>query len=374
GLLTATFFGLPSGYAYLSVLIQGIIIYLNSSKINTSYQNISKKVSLLKQYAALIKIIEKGDFKSEKLSGLQSKFMLGSTTASDNLKKLSSYVNYLDFRYNIYFWIPLNLLTFWDIHWIRKTEKWREEHKGKVIQWFSALGEFEAFSSFANMAFNNPGWVFPEVKQSGFLIEATEAGHPLLRPEQRVNNSFSINGKGKIMLITGSNMAGKSTFLRTVGVNAVLAMAGAPVCAKTFGISPIQVFTSMRIIDSLEENASSFYAELKRLKEIIEAVKTQDNIFFLLDEILRGTNSNDRHIGSKALIKQMAKQQGNGIIATHDLELGKLEEEMPQHIDNYSFDVQIKEGERLYFDYKLHPGICKSLNASILMKKMGIEV
>jgi hypothetical protein len=373
-LIVSTFFGIPKGYAFLAIILQGSIIFFHSKNINESYQNISRKVELLKQYSALIKIIENGDFTSEKLINLKKNFYLGDSSASENLNKLSTYVNYLDFRLNIYFWIPLNLITFWDIHWIRKAEAWREAHHHKVLQWFSALGEFEALSSFANLTFNNPDWVFPEIQTSGFIMEATDAGHPLLKPEKRVNNTFSINGKGKIMLITGSNMAGKSTFLRTVGVNAVLALAGGPVCAETLKISPIQVYTSMRIIDSLEENASSFYAELKRLREIIEAVKHQDNVFFLLDEILRGTNSNDRHIGSKALIKQMARQNGNGIIATHDLELGKLEEELPQHVDNYSFDVQIEEGERLFFDYKLHTGICKSLNASILMKKMGIEV
>jgi DNA mismatch repair ATPase MutS len=178
---------------------------------------------------------------------------------------------------------------------------------------------------------------------------------------------------GKIVLVTGSNMSGKSTFLRTCGTNIVLAMSGAPVCAQYLEVSHILVYTSMRIADSLEENTSSFYAELKRLASIIQTVEQKEKVFLLLDEILRGTNSNDRHIGSVALIKQLIKNEGVGIIATHDLALSQLEQELPEHIDNYNFDVKI-ENDELFFDYKLDKGICKSLNASVLMKKMGIRV
>ncbi|MDQ3190983.1 MAG: hypothetical protein M3Q58_05260 [Bacteroidota bacterium] len=371
-LIIAAFKGMPHGYAYLAVLIQGIITYLNSGRINESYQHISKKVGLLKSHASLIAAIESASFKTEKLAVLRDNFILDGTKASDNLNSLSSIVKYLDFRLHLFFF-PVNLITFWDLHWIRKMESWREKNRDKVIKWFDAMAEFEALSSFANTYFNHPGWVFPEIAQQEFVLKAKNAGHPLIKPKERVTNEINIEGKAKVMLITGSNMAGKSTYLRTVGVNIVLANAGAPVCATSFKAAIITPFTSMRIIDSLEENASSFYAELKRLQDIINAVKNREKVFFLLDEILRGTNSNDRHIGSKALIKQMIKYNGTGIIATHDLELGKLQEELPGHIENYSFDVQI-EGERLFFDYKLHPGICKSLNASVLMKKMGIEI
>jgi len=188
-----------------------------------------------------------------------------------------------------------------------------------------------------------------------------------------VCNDFNMDKTGKMVIVTGSNMSGKSTFLRTCGTNIVLAMTGAPVCAKTFEISKVTVFTSMRIIDSLEENTSSFYAELKRLATIIQTVERNENVFLLLDEILRGTNSNDRHIGSVALIKQLIKGNAIGIIATHDLSLSQIEAEFQQKIDNYNFDVKV-ENDELFFDYKLMKGICHSLNASILMKKMGIKV
>ncbi|MEO8720997.1 MAG: DNA mismatch repair protein MutS, partial [Ginsengibacter sp.] len=184
---------------------------------------------------------------------------------------------------------------------------------------------------------------------------------------------ISIPGRGELMLITGSNMAGKSTYLRSIGVNTVLAMAGAPVCAETFTISHVQLISSMRVTDNLEESTSTFYAELKKLKTIIEKVNAGEKVFILLDEILRGTNSLDRHTGSKALIKQLIKKKAAAIIATHDLELANLKNEFAENILNYHFDAQVSNDE-LFFDYQLKPGICQSLNASILMRKIGIEL
>ena len=175
------------------------------------------------------------------------------------------------------------------------------------------------------------------------------------------------------MLITGSNMAGKSTYLRSLGINVVLAMAGAPVCAESFTLSPVQIISSMRISDNLEESTSTFYAELKKLKTVIDLVNEGAKVFILLDEILRGTNSLDRHTGSVALLKQLIKKHAAGIIATHDVELAQLKETFPHNILNYHFDAQVSNDE-LYFDYKLKTGVCESLNASILMKKIGIEL
>lgn len=204
-------------------------------------------------------------------------------------------------------------------------------------------------------------------------MEGTEVGHPLIPAGKRVNNPIKIQDSGELMLVTGSNMAGKSTYLRSIGINTILAMAGAPVCAAYFCLSPVQIVSSMRIADNLEESTSTFYAELKKLKIIIGKVNSNENVFILLDEILRGTNSFDRHTGSVALVKQLIKHQAAGIIATHDVELAELKKDHPSGILNYHFDVQVNN-EELYFDYKLKEGICNSLNASILMKKIGIEL
>jgi DNA mismatch repair ATPase MutS len=366
-----SFFFVPKIIPMVLVAAHIIILRQHSKKVEKSWLKTSARVELLKTYAGLIATIEKEEFNSEKLSSLKRAFVLRDKPASATLRYLSKVVDRLDLRLNVYVYPFINILLFWDIHWITKLEKWKNDHHAQVQKWFSAMAEFEALSSLGNLYYNNPDWTMPEISEDAFIVKAQTMGHPLIPANKRVYNDIGLSGRGSVMLITGSNMAGKSTYLRTVGVNIVLAMAGAPACAKNFVLSPIDVYTSMRIIDSLEENASSFYAELKRLESIIKSVKNNTRSFFLLDEILRGTNSNDRHIGSKALIKQMIRYKGTGIIATHDLELSKLENELP--VQNFSFDVQV-ENDQLYFDYKLHHGVCRSLNASILMRKMGIEI
>jgi hypothetical protein len=368
-----TFFFVPSYIAVALVLVHILILRRYAKRVDKSWRKTSERVGLLSTYSELIATVEKERFSSGKAASLKGIFVLGGNPASGTLKDLSTIVDRLDLRLNIYVYPFINILFFWDIHYILKLEKWKARYRGQVAGWFSALGEFEALASLGTLYHNNPHWAIPEVREEGFIINGEEAGHPLIPPNKRVSNDIDLDGRGIVMLVTGSNMAGKSTYLRTIGVNITLAMAGSAVCAKRLVISPVEIYTSMRIIDSLEENASSFYAELRRLESIIKFVKNNPRSFFLLDEILRGTNSNDRHIGSKALIKQMIKYSGTGIIATHDLELSKLENEMPGLVRNFSFDVQV-ENEQLYFDYKLHKGVCRSLNASILMKKMGIEI
>ena len=206
-----------------------------------------------------------------------------------------------------------------------------------------------------------------------FELNATSLGHPLIPEAGRVSSDFNFAGKPKIGIITGSNVAGKSTCLRSVGTNIILVQMGAPVCATTMELSPTHLMSSMRIADNLAENTSTFYAELKKLKSIIEAVNAAQPVLILLDEILRGTNSLDRHTGSDALVKQLLKEKAVAIVATHDLELASLEKSFPEEIDNYHFDVQA-EGEELYFDYKLKAGVCASMNASLLMRKIGISL
>lgn len=223
------------------------------------------------------------------------------------------------------------------------------------------------------MAFNHPGWCFPEISEDFFTLSAVSLGHPLLKDTGRVPNDAVLEGTGKVMLVTGSNMAGKSTFLRTVGVNIVLAMAGSVVCAEKMTVSPTKIITSMRIADNMEENISTFYAELKKLEMILQQVRAHEKVFLLLDEILRGTNSHDRHAGSGAVIRQFLREDAVAILATHDLELTDMAKEFPGQVLNYHFDVQVRD-EELYFDYKLKDGICTSMNASLLMRKIGIDV
>jgi DNA mismatch repair ATPase MutS len=293
--------------------------------------------------------------------------------ASENILQLKKILDRFDMRLNIFAFIFLNTFLLWDLQQVLHLNKWREKNTASVKTWFDVIAYIEFLNTISTLAFNHPSWCLPQAVSEHFTLLANEVGHPLIREDKRIDNSFATEGIPKVSIITGSNMAGKSTFLRSVGVNLVLAQMGAAVCAKSFVFSPVELCTSMRVADNLAENASTFYAELKKLKSIIERVNAGDKVFILLDEILRGTNSLDKHTGSEALIKQFIRRNAVAIIATHDVELGDLKNVFDAHIENYHFDVQV-EGEELYFDYKIKRGICQSLNASLLMKKIGIEL
>jgi len=355
------------------LLAAALFAFYVSKKVTQIHQQVSKMASELEVLNRSINLIEKTTFTSPYLQELQKQFIPEQGKASIQIRQLKKILERLDLRFNFVVFIPLDILLQWDLQQVIALEKWKQQNHRHALNWFKVLGAFEAINSIATMSFNHPGWCFPVLKQDHFFIEGREIGHPLIRADKCVNNPVLIEHTGELMLITGSNMAGKSTYLRSVGVNTVLAMAGAPVCAAYFCLSPVQVISSMRIADNLEESTSTFYAELKKLKIIIDKVNNNEKVFILLDEILRGTNSLDRHTGSAALIKQLIKHRAACIIATHDIELAKLKEDYPTNILNYHFDVQVSNDE-LYFDYRLKEGICTSLNASILMKKIGIEL
>lgn len=358
---------------YGALLIFAIIAFQINKEVAPIHNQLNKIVDEIDVLSGVVAHIEQTNFNASLLAGLHQQFSTDSIKASAALRELKRILDRLDMRYNIAASAPLNLFLLWNLHQVLDLEKWKRKYGQYIPQWFSAAGELEALSSFGNLAFNQPGWCYPEIADQYFTVTATEMGHPLISSDKRVNNPLHIDNRGELMIVTGSNMAGKSTYLRSIGVNTVLAMAGAPVCAGQFRLSHVQVISSMRIADNLEESTSTFYAELKKLKAIIDRVNAGERLFILLDEILRGTNSLDRHTGAVALIKQFLRHKAVCIIATHDVELAKLKESYPPNILNYHFDVQV-EKEELYFDYKLKEGICNSLNASILMKKIGIEL
>ncbi|MFT7121556.1 MAG: hypothetical protein ACJAZ9_001736 [Neolewinella sp.] len=349
----------------------GVIGFLPAIWLLRKYKDIiasehaytSEMGGLLKGYADLLEHIETRPDELVDPSGQ------GAVAA---LRTLSYRISQLDVRYNP-FVILLEVSGLWSLQWMRKLDQWRDEHKHELPTWLKTLAETDALISWANLRHNQPDWSDAEFTDES-VCEAKGLGHPLLPPSGRITNDLTMRTDGHIHLVTGSNMAGKSTWLRTVGVNLVLAQAGGPVCALHLRTRPLQVWTSMRTQDDLSESTSSFYAELKRLKAIIEAVSdANQHVFFLLDEILKGTNSRDRHTGSRALIRQLIRELGAGIIATHDLELGVLESEPGSHVENYAMEVQT-QGDDLVFDYKLHPGVCKSFNATALMARMGIDI
>lgn len=356
-----------------SLLVFTIIAFAITRMIVPLYRKLNKITGQMEVLSNSIACIEQAEFKDPLLVELKHQFHSGSNKASQQIMQLKNIFNRFDYRLNPVVFIPLNIFLLWDLQQVLQLEKWKQKNNQQINHWFHSLAELEALNSIATLAFNHSHWSFPQIKTDEPTFVAEQLGHPLIDDQKNVLNDFSTIGKEQINLITGSNMAGKSTFLRSVGVNMVLAAMGAPVCAKQLTVTPLKVMSSMRIKDNLEESTSTFYAELKKLKQIIDAVNNNDAVFILLDEILRGTNSNDRHTGSKALIKQLLHHKATGILATHDLELANLAHEFPAGIHNYHFDVQVNVDE-LYFDYKLKRGICQSMNASILMKKIGIEL
>jgi hypothetical protein len=343
-----------------------------SRRVSQHYKVLSGMVAEVSSLSESLQLIEQQDVKTP-LNKALKEAITEPVKASAQIKALDRLLSRFDYRLNVFVFIPLNAFTLWDLQQMKGLNQWKERNKTGVHQWVGTLAHMEALSSLALLHFDRPEWAFPEISEEYFVFEATALGHPLIPATKRVNNNFATRGVGQLELITGSNMAGKSTFLRTVGVNIVLAMAGAPVCAEACKTSVVEIVSSMRIADNLEDSTSTFYAELKNLRSIIDKVKKGQRVFILLDEILRGTNSRDRLAGSKALVQQLVRDQANGIIATHDLELAQMEEVLPSHIRNYYFDVQII-GEELSFDYKLKNGVCTTKNAELLMKQIGIEM
>jgi DNA mismatch repair ATPase MutS len=355
------------------IALQALFIKQHLKLVNQTHWSTSQKNKLIRKYVKLFQLIEKQDFRSPLLKTRMVHFKNHHFTVSKKMKQLAGLMENLDLRYNPLGHIPLNLIFFWDLHILHQLENWKHSVAKHLPEWLDTLTEMDVLNSLANLHFNYPDWVFPVIKNKGdFNVQIKSAGHFLIPQDKRVNNDFEINGRGNIMLITGSNMSGKSTYLRTIGLNLVLANTGAPVCAKSCQLSPLKLITGMRTFDSITQNESSFYAELKRLKFVLEFVKQNKNSLFLVDEILKGTNSKDRHTGSVALIRQLIKYKATGIVTTHDLELAEISDNNP-HINNYSFEVEI-ENDVFHFDYKLKPGICHSMNATILMQKMGIEI
>ena len=351
-------------------LISGIL----SKRAIPSHHYLDSIVKETDTISQLIYWIEEKKFKASLLNRLQTSVKIDNQKAHIQIKQLKNILNRFDLRERSpIIFIFINSFLFWDVRQMMSLNSWKRKNKQKLSFWYTLIAEFEVLNSLSTVYFNYPEWTIPVFSKEHFTLEAKDLGHPLIQPAQRVTSDFNLNSRGKVALVTGSNMAGKSTFLRCLGVNITLAQMGAPVCAKSFNLSLNNLMSSMRIADNLAENTSTFYAELKKLKTIIEAVNRNEPVFILLDEILRGTNSLDKHTGSEALIRQLIKQKAVAVLATHDVELAKLQNEFPASIDNYHFDVQV-EGEELYFDYKLKHGVCTSLNASILMKKIGIEV
>jgi hypothetical protein len=317
-------------------------------------------------------LIETERFRSGFLHSLQQRLKppdYKSTSAA--IGEFVGILKRIDWRSNLLVNLILQIFFVWDLRLVISLNDWKKKNKNQFEEWFKVIAEVEVVISLASLIHNEPEWCFPSVDEKYFHFTAEQIGHPLLPPTTRVPSDFSLEGIGKLALITGSNMAGKSTFLRSLGVNIVLAQMGAPVCARQMSLSEVKLISSMRVADNLAENTSTFYAELKKIQYIIEAVDKKEKVFILLDEVLRGTNSDDRHKGSKALVRQLLQNGAVAVMATHDTELAHSESLNPS-VANYHFEGKIRD-EELYFDYRIKPGISESMNATTLMKKIGIH-
>lgn len=356
----------------LPILMNMLIVGSNMKLINKAHAHLGKSSGVLRKYTTLIKLLEEENFESLYLIDLKQQLSAEETKASSVLRSLSRLLNSFDLRFNWVVSLTLNALFLFDVQILFQLNKWKEVHKQYIPVWFSVLSEVEPLMSYAVFAYNNQEQLSqPQISDKDFDFQAGEMGHPLLPASVRVNNSIDIKGTPCVNIITGANMAGKSTFLRTITVNLILAMNGASVCAKSFLFSPCEIMSSIKIQDSLSNNESYFYAELLRIKEIIENVEKQPKTLVVLDEILRGTNTKDKQLGSLGLLEKLISLNAVVMIATHDLVIGELENKYPKHVNNRCFEVELTN-DQLIFDYKLKKGISQKLNASFLMKKMAI--
>lgn len=348
----------------LGAIITGVYL----KKINSLAAQTDEIRDTFKQYALLLNQIENQTFSSELLLKKQKLIQSESEKASLIFNKLSKAVDSLDNRNNFISAIFGNGYFLTDIRNSYKVERWLEAYKNKVSEWFEVVSFFDAYNSLGNYAFNHPQYVYPQINTSENVIDAEKLGHPLLKVEKRVDNDLHVENE-QFFIVTGANMAGKSTFLRTVSLHIVMANVGLPVCAKESKYNPVKLITSMRTSDSLTDDSSYFFSELTRLKFIVDAIQ-KEPYFIILDEILKGTNSTDKAIGSRKFVEKLVASHATGIIATHDLSLCEIANEL-EEVKNHYFDAEIINDE-LHFDYTFKTGVCKNMNASFLLKKMEI--
>ncbi|MCG8581828.1 MAG: hypothetical protein MI866_18020 [Bacteroidales bacterium] len=338
--------------------------------INKVHNEVASLGNYLQRYAKMIRHIEESDLQSEYLVALKNKLKSDGKTASEVTSQLAGLIKQFDQRLNMLLGVILNGFFLWDLLVCMRLLAWHNRYGDQLNNWIETLHEFEALNSLATFSYNHPHNVYPEVSDE-IIFEASELGHPLIPERERIRNDFSFINQQRICVVTGANMAGKSTFLRTVGVALVLAGNGCSVAAQKFQYKPLPFITNMRAIDNLLKHESYFFAELSRLQMILERLKKEGELFFILDEILKGTNSLDKYQGSMALIKQLLKHNGCGLVATHDLELGELAKQTDGQVFNNCFEVSFND-EGLSFDYKLRTGVTESHNATYLMEKMGL--
>jgi len=355
------------------VIVEILVNRFYAKRVSRFFALVDHGTAALETYREIIAAVEAEPGRGDILINLHHTFHTGDRPASALIAELSALCSWFQVRHNGLLHGLLNNIFLWDLQCVWRIQRWLANHGGQLESWLAALGEVEALCSLATLRFNHPDWSFPIMRNSGPRLDFNAVGHPLIPATERVCNDLVLAAGGAIILVTGPNMAGKSTFLRTIGINVVLAHAGAPICAARCALTPVHLVSSMQVADSLDRRLSLFYAELQRLKLILDGVRQGLPVLFMIDEILKGTNLSDRQAGALALLKQLIAAGAGGLVATHDMTLTGLEKEFPLQVSNYHFDGSVID-DRLLFDYQLHPGICHSHNAVALMRRIGIAI
>jgi hypothetical protein len=353
-----------------ALLVNGAYLYSRRPVTESVVAAVEEAAHELRLFSQVLFRLEREHFHSTRLAALRASLDAGGESPSRRIARLDRLIDLLDSRDNVFVRVA-EIFVLWTPHLAVQVEKWRRESGAAVRRWLTATGEIEALCSFASHAFEHPADPFPELAADGAFVEAQAIGHPLIPEDRVVRNDLQIGAEAAhVLVVSGSNMSGKSTMLRTVGVNTVLAQAGAPVRAERMRLSPLAVGASIRVTDSLQEGVSRFYAEILRLRQIVQK---PGPVLFLIDEFLHGTNSHDRRIGAEALVRRLVGKGDIGLITTHDLALADIVDSMEALAANVHFEDQIADGQ-IHFDYRMRPGVVRKSNAIELMRSVGLEV
>ncbi|PSM31190.1 DNA mismatch repair protein MutS [Haliangium sp. UPWRP_2] len=357
----------------LGLAIQALLFLFTARPINRLITTIGQGEVALSPYGDMLELLAQASFSAAGNQALRAAVRSEGQGPATLLRRLQGDYSYLQLRTNPLVWLPINLLCLWDLFFALRVERWQAQVGPRLRGWLAALAELEAGSSLANLGFDHPTWTWPELVGEPATFAAEDLGHPLMAAGKRVGNNVTLPGPGQAFLITGSNMSGKSTLLRSIGLCQVMAQAGAPVCARRARLSPMSLRTVMRVDDSLARGVSHFYAELQRIKEVVDASHGTPPLLYLLDEILHGTNTRERELGARLVVRTLCRRGATGAVSTHDLSLASLAEETAGAVHNVHF-TEIIEGERMRFDFRLRQGPVRTTNALRLMREVGIDL
>jgi hypothetical protein len=357
--------------------IQGLFVLWHRDRIHKVLRVVERRARDLSLLASLLALVERHRFESPRLQALHrtleetNRGRLG-PLPSRRIARLGNLIELLDSRRNQFF-APIAVLLLWGTQIAYAIERWRAESGPAIGRWLNVVGDFEALCALAAYAYENPDDPFPELVSEGPLYDGKDLGHPLVPRHAMVPNDLLLSRDLRVLVVSGSNMSGKSTFLRTVGINAVLAQAGAPVRARSLRLSPLTVGATLRIQDSLQEGRSRFYAEVLRVRQVVELTRGPLPLLFLLDEIFAGTNSHDRRLGAEAVVTGLVRAGAVGLVTTHDLSLTHIVDRLSPQAANIHFADSFESGV-MKFDYRVHEGVVRHSNALALMRAVGLEV